>query len=88
MKRILKPGGILLVADEVRSKNILKRVLNWLIKLPLAVVTSLIAQTTTHAIKNLPEKIKKAGLQIETVGLNSMENFIELVAKKTEEDSK
>lgn len=59
-----------------------------MIKLPLAVVTYIIAQTTTHAVKNLPEKIKKAGLRIETVRLNSMENFIELVAKKTEEDSK
>jgi len=41
-----------------------------------------IAQTTIHSIENLPEKIKEIGLLIESVRLNNIENFIELVAKK------
>lgn len=81
VKRILKPGGFLHVADEVRPKNILKRILNGIVKFPLVIITSIITQTTIHSIENLPEKIKESGLLIESVRLNNMENFIEVVAK-------
>ena len=81
VKRILKPGGFLLVADEVRPKNILKRILNGIVKFPLVIITYIITQTTIHSIENLPEKIKKSGLLIESVRLNNMENFIEVIAK-------
>lgn len=81
VKRILKPGGFLHVADEVRPKNILKRILNGIVKFPLVIITYIIAQTTIHSIENLPEKIKESGLLIESVRLNNMENFIEVVAK-------
>ena len=81
VKRILKPGGLLLVAEEVRPKNILKRILNGIVKFPLVIITYIITQTTIHSIENLPEKIKESGLLIESVRLNNMENFIEVVAK-------
>ncbi|TET04263.1 MAG: class I SAM-dependent methyltransferase [Candidatus Atribacteria bacterium] len=81
VKRILKPGGFLHVADEVRPKNILKRILNGIVKFPLVIITYIITQTTIHSIENLPEKIKESGLLIESVRLNNMENFIEVVAK-------
>ena len=81
VKRILKPGGFLLVADEARPKNILKRILNGIVKFPLVIITYIITQTTIHSIENLPEKMKESGLLIESVRLNNMENFIEVVAK-------
>ena len=81
-KRILKPGGLLLVADEVRPGSIFKMVINCMIRLPLAVITYLITQTTIKALDNLPDKIKESGLLVKTIRLSKMENFIELVAKK------
>ena len=84
IKRILKPGGILLVADEVRSKSILKRVLNGVFRVPLAVIAYMVTQTTTHAVKNLPEKIEERGFTIESIRFGRLENFVELVAKKRE----
>jgi len=81
VKRILKPEGILLVADEVKPKNILKRILNGIVKFPLVIITYIITQTTIHSLENLPEKIKESGLLIESVRLKNIENFIELVAK-------
>ena len=81
VKRLLKPGGFLHVADEVRPKNILKRILNGIVKFPLVIITYIITQATIHSIENLPEKIKESGLLIESVRLNNMENFIEVVAK-------
>ncbi len=81
VKRILKPGGLLLIADEVIPKSIPKRILNWLIRFPLLIITYLIAQTTTNAVKDLQEKIKEAGFQVESVRLNKTENFMELVGR-------
>lgn len=82
VKRILKPGGVLLIADEVRAGGILKRVLNWVIKLPFVIITYLLTQTTTRAVKNLPERIEEVGFIIESVRLSKMGSFVELVARK------
>lgn len=82
MMRILKPGGFLLIADEVVPHNPLKRVFVWLIRLPLLLITYLLTQTTTRAIKGLPEKIEKAGFVIESIRFSRLEDFVEIVAKK------
>ena len=81
-KRLLKPGGLMLIADEVRAKGVAKRIANCLIRFPLVIITYLLSQTTTRAVKDLPEKIEEAGLEIESLRLSNMESFIELVAKK------
>lgn len=82
VERILKPRGLLLIADEVMPKNIPKRIFHRLIRFPLVIITYLLTQTTTSSVRNLTERIKEAGLLIESVRLSKMENFIELVAKK------
>lgn len=85
VSRILKPGGMLLVADEVKPESVLKRALSWLIRIPLVLITYLITQTTTRAVRNLPARIEEAGLKIRSVRLNRLETFIELVAEKAGE---
>lgn len=82
VKRILKPKGLLLVADEVRPDSLSKKMLNWLIKFPLVIITYILTQTTTKAVENLPETTEKAGFLIESVGLNKIGNFIGLIGKK------
>ncbi len=82
IKRILKPGGLLLIADEIESKSILKKWLNKILRLPLVIITYIITQTTTRAVSNLKEKIEKSGLQIELFKTNSLENFLEVIARK------
>ncbi|MBA7473147.1 2-methoxy-6-polyprenyl-1,4-benzoquinol methylase, mitochondrial [subsurface metagenome] len=82
INRLLKPGGLLLVADEVKPVSFSKKILNVLVRLPLKAITYLLTQTTTNAVDNLPDKVRKAGLQIVTVRLNGMQNFIELAAVK------
>ena len=87
-KRILKPEGLLLIADEVRPKSISKMIFNWLIRIPLITITYLIAQTTTKAVKNLPEKVEKAGLLIQSIKLSKIEDFIELVGRRPKQEAK
>ncbi len=82
VSRILKPGGLLLVADEARPQNVFKRVLSWLARLPLVIIVYLITWTATGAVKDLPDRVKGAGLVAESVTLNRMENFIEMIVVK------
>ena len=81
-KRILKPGGLLLVADEVKPKKIYKRILNGFRRLFLGAIVFILTQSATKALKSLPEKIRELGFDIESVELNRGENFIELEARK------
>jgi ubiquinone/menaquinone biosynthesis C-methylase UbiE len=81
VKRILKPDGLLLVADEVIPPRLPKKILNRLIRFPLVVIAYLLTQTTTRAIRDLPEKIAEAGLTVESVKLREWESFVELVAR-------
>ncbi len=84
IKRVLRSGGTLLIADEVMAENLLKRILSWLIRFPLIIITYIITQTTTRAVKNLPHRIQEAGFIIESVRYDNMGRFIELVARKPE----
>lgn len=81
--RIMKPGGLLLVADEVRPVSILKKILNWTIRTPLVILAYVLTQTTTHPLTGLQERITKSGLLIESVRLNKMENFVEIIGRKS-----
>lgn len=81
VNRVLKPGGLFLVADEVVPTNIAKRILSWIIRALLIPITYVIAGTYTTAMKDLPEKIKAAGFVVESVRLNKMENFMVLIAR-------
>jgi ubiquinone/menaquinone biosynthesis C-methylase UbiE len=81
-QRILRPGGLLLVADEVRPGGLIRPMFNSILRLPLAAVTYLFTQTTTHQVRDLPEKVKKAGFRVKSSRLNALGDFIELVAIK------
>ena len=83
VERILKSGGLLLVADEIVPANTAMKILNWLIRMPLVVITYIVTQTTSHAIRDLPQKVKEAGLSVENLRLNSMGSFLEMVAVKS-----
>lgn len=82
--RVLKPGGLLLVVDEVKPDSALKKIINWTIRTPLVIIAYLLTQTTTHPVRSLQEKIKKSGLLIESMRLNKMENLVELTGRKSQ----
>jgi ubiquinone/menaquinone biosynthesis C-methylase UbiE len=88
VKRILKQGGLLIVADEVRPQTIARRLISWLVRLPLVIITYLVTQTTTSAVNDLPGMIREAGLSIESISLSKMQNFIEVIAKKPGEKAR
>jgi ubiquinone/menaquinone biosynthesis C-methylase UbiE len=87
-ERILKPGGLLLVADLVTPKSIAKSMLDWVTRLPLRIVAYLFTQATPSRLKDLPERIEEAGFLVNSLRLTRMEGLIELVARKPEGDIK
>ena len=80
--RILKTGGLLLVADEIKPDNLVWRGFNGAIRLPLVIITYLLTQTTTRGVKELPDQITQTGFQIKSVIYSRMKNFVELTAQK------
>ncbi len=85
VKRILKPSGLILVADEVISKNISKRFFTWLIRAPIIMITYVITQTTTHGVKKLPEKLEEMGFVLVCSRTNKMGDFMKLVGRNSKE---
>lgn len=81
-ERILTPGGLLIVADEVVPVGLAARLLHALVRAPLAALTYLVTQQTTHPIEGLGEKITDTGLSIVSARTGGLQSFVELVAEK------
>jgi ubiquinone/menaquinone biosynthesis C-methylase UbiE len=80
--RILRPGGLVLVADEIKPQGRAHRLIHALIRAPLAALTDVITQQTTHPASNLSKKLKTAGFAIVSVRLNRLGSFGEFVAQE------
>lgn len=62
--RVLRPGGQLLVADEILPESALGRLATWLLRLPCAVVAYVLTQNTTHRIGHLGERVEGTGFRM------------------------
>jgi len=57
----LRPGGGVVIADEVTPRSLGGRIRHQLRRMPLAAVTFLLTQTTTHPVEQLPTALREAG---------------------------
>jgi ubiquinone/menaquinone biosynthesis C-methylase UbiE len=57
----LRPGGIIVVADEVIPRTASGRFWRHVRRVPLLAATFLLTQTTTHPVAGLPEAMRAAG---------------------------
>lgn len=64
--KLLKPGGRLVVADEVRPARFWQRAAAAVVRFPLAAVTFLLTQNTTHALRDFPARLREAGFRVES----------------------
>jgi demethylmenaquinone methyltransferase/2-methoxy-6-polyprenyl-1,4-benzoquinol methylase len=66
--RLLRPGGTLVLADEVAPGSPGRRLLYRAARLPMAVVTYALAQTTTRSVRELDRRLTDHGMRaVETV---------------------
>jgi len=80
--RALRPGGLLLLVDEIVPEDARKRILNAIVRFPLAILAYLWTQTTTHALKGLPLRVERAGFILESERTSNLGSLMELVARK------
>ena len=57
----LKPGGKLVVADEVLPAVWWQRIIFYLVRWPLTALTFLLTQNTTHALKAFENRLGRTG---------------------------
>jgi len=63
-RRLLRPGGQLLAADEVLPGSAWGRLLTFLLRLPFVVLAFVLSQTTTHRVRDLEGRIAGAGFRV------------------------
>jgi len=80
--RILKPGGLIIIADEVKPNVLWKRILHQLIRLPLVVITYILTQTSTRALKDIKSLLNEAGFEVMEEKRSFFDSFGLYVAKK------
>lgn len=61
--RLLRPGGVLVLADEVAPRSAPGRLVYHAARTPMVLVTYLLTQTTTHAARELDRKLADRGLE-------------------------
>jgi len=85
VKRLLQTNGMFLLIDEIKSRSIFKRIINWFLRIPLVIITYILTQTTSKALKNIETSITDSGLKIQSRKSNFLDNFVQFVIVKVEE---
>ncbi|MDH5695495.1 MAG: class I SAM-dependent methyltransferase [Dehalococcoidia bacterium] len=80
--RVLKPGGLIIIADEVRSNSLWKRALQLFVHIPLMVITYILTQTSTKALKDIKSLLTNTGFKTIREKRNLLNSFGLYVAKK------
>ncbi len=81
---LLRPGGRLILADEVRPEKWTRRVLHSLLRLPLIAITYALTQTGTTPVRGLKQMLTQAGFHAVTEARNRLGNFAVIAAEKRE----
>lgn len=80
--RLLRPGGLLLVADEIKPRTLVGRLVQKLLRTPLVALTYVLMQQTTHPLASLSERLTDAGFAIIAVKSGVLRSFSEFVVRK------
>ena len=86
IQRVLKKGGLLIVEDEVRPSNFFKKLLFYIIRIPLKIITYIVSQSTTKPVKNIEVKLEKFDFKIIDKKLFFLDSLMLLVARKEGEE--
>ena len=62
--RVLRPGGLIIIADEIKPQSLAKRILQLLIRIPLVVIAYILTQTSTKPLKDVENVLAETGFEI------------------------
>ncbi|HEX75474.1 MAG TPA: class I SAM-dependent methyltransferase [Dehalococcoidia bacterium] len=80
--RVLKHGGLIIIADETRPNSLVKRTLQLLVRIPLMVITYVLTQTSTRTLKNIKSFLTDAGFEVIHQKKSLLNSFGLYVARK------
>jgi demethylmenaquinone methyltransferase/2-methoxy-6-polyprenyl-1,4-benzoquinol methylase len=80
--RVLKPEGLLVVADEVVPRTHGRRILHRLFRAPLHAATYLVTRASTRPLKDLPSDLESAGFCVEKEIRNHGDAFALVTTRK------
>ncbi len=80
--RVLKPGGLIIIADEIKPQSLAKRILQLLIRIPLVAITYILTQTSTRPLKDIRNLLAEAGFEIIYQKKSRLDFFGLYVARK------
>lgn len=64
IKKVLKPDGTLVIATEVQPEKFLKKIIHFLARLPLTIITYVVAQVGTKPVGLISSQIAESGFRI------------------------
>lgn len=82
--RVLKHGGILVIADEVVPRKAVGKLLQFLTRIPMLALAYLVSRTSTRPLADLPGEMKTAGFTIQKEVRTQGDAFAEVVARVSE----
>jgi len=80
--RVLKPGGLMVIADEVMPRNLFKKVLYRITRIPMLMMTYLISRSTTQPIYDLSGELIHAGFIIEKENRSHGDAFAIVISRR------
>ncbi|TRO57284.1 class I SAM-dependent methyltransferase [Candidatus Bathyarchaeota archaeon] len=80
--RVLRPNGLIIIADEVKPRSLWKRIVHSSIRIPLALITYLLTQTSTKALGDIKGPITNAGFKIIHEKRSFIDSFTLFVGQK------
>jgi len=80
--RVLKPNGKIILLDEVIPESPKKKLLYYMVRVPLKLVAYIFAQTTTRPLQNIEGKLSKARFRIEVSSRYLFDSLQLIVASK------
>lgn len=63
-ERVLKPGGLIVIADEVVPRTLLRKLVKACVRIPMLAATYLASGASTRPIADLPVEIADAGFEV------------------------
>ncbi len=80
--RVLKPGGLMVIADEVMPRNLFRKVLYRITRIPMLMMTYLISRSTTQPISDLSGELIHAGFIIEKENRSHGDAFAIVISRR------
>jgi ubiquinone/menaquinone biosynthesis C-methylase UbiE len=81
-RRVLVPGGRLVVADEVPPRGLGRRLLHAGLRLPVLLLTFLLTQRLSRPVADLEALVRGSGLEIERVERTFLDSLATIAAGK------